>query len=135
MTALYNPRDAADVRKLIADYRDLPYIWQESQFRMDRAKLEARLSRAKLVIGDVAQTCSRFFEEHRPAPLGAILFDLDYYSSTRYAFAILDGPPETRLPRIFCYFDDLLSSASGHVGHPVGVPQIGRASCRERVCK
>src|SRR3546814_13298931 len=89
---------------------------------MDRAKLEARLSRAKLVIGDVAQTCSRFFEEHRPAPLGAILFDLDYYSSTRDAFAILDGPPETRLPRIFCYFDDLLSSDSGPVGHPVGVP-------------
>src|SRR3546814_9896045 len=101
---------------------------------MDRAKLEARLSRAKLVIGDVAQTCSRFFEEHRPAPLGAILFDLDYYSSTRDAFAILDGPPETRLPRIFCYFDDLLSSDSGHVGHPVGVPlAIAEFNARDRL--
>lgn len=105
-----------------ADFRDLPYIWRESQFRMDRDALEARLSRARLVIGDVAETCSRFFADHAPAPLGAILFDLDYYSSTRDAFGVLDGPPETRLPRIFCYFDDLHSSDLGHVGKTVGVP-------------
>src|SRR3546814_16713729 len=55
-------------------------------------------------------------------------------SSTRDAFAILDGPPETRLPRIFCYFDDLVSSDSGHVGHPVGVPlAIAEFNARDRL--
>lgn len=115
------------------DFRDLPYIWQESQFRMDREKLQARLTRSQIVIGNVAETCARFFADHAPAPLGAILFDLDYYSSTRDAFVVLDGPPETRLPRIFCYFDDLLSSDLGHVGEPVGVPRaIAEFNGRDR---
>src|SRR5205823_1690473 len=31
---------------------------------------------------------------------------LDYYSSTKRAFGLFEGPPHTRLPRVFCYFDD-----------------------------
>ena len=70
------------------DYRDLPYHWKEGFYKMDRQALESRLQRAKLVLGDVADTLVTFFEKYRPAPIGAISFDLDFYSSTKNALAI-----------------------------------------------
>ena len=104
------------------DYRDLPYIWQASQFKMDQTALRSQLKHAKLVLGDVKDTVSTFVAEFNPAPIGAISFDLDFYSSTVDAFKIFDLPAETRLPRIFCYFDDICSSDIGHVNDAVGVP-------------
>jgi hypothetical protein len=38
-----------------------------------------------------------------------VLFDLDYYSSTADSFALFKNAPETRLPRVYCYFDDIAS--------------------------
>lgn len=88
------------------DYRDLPYIWREGFFRMDEPKLRARLQSAELFIGDIAQTGPRYLAG-RPAPIGFISFDVDYYSSTLAAFAaLLDAAPERFLPRVICYFDD-----------------------------
>jgi len=40
--------------------------------------------------------------------VGFLSFDLDYYSSTMQAFHIFDDGSESRLPRVFCYFDDLI---------------------------
>lgn len=104
------------------DYRDLPYIWQESNFKMDRAALEARLGKAKLVLGLVKDTVRNFVQTHDPAPIGAIGFDLDYYSSTKDALDILLIDPARRLPRIYAYMDDIYSSDLGHVTPKVGVP-------------
>lgn len=103
------------------DYRDLPYIWQEGFFEMDIKALEARLSRAKLVIGDVKDTVPTFFGgDQTPAPLGAMMMDLDYYSSTRDAFQIFATDPQHRLPRIFCYMDDVISTDLGILSDDVG---------------
>jgi hypothetical protein len=104
------------------DYRDLPYIWQESDFKMDQDKLAQKLTNAKLVLGLVGETVGGFVDKFAPAPIGAIAFDLDYYSSTVEALQILNVPPEYRLPRIAGYFDDIYSSDLGHVGPRVGVP-------------
>ena len=75
---------------------------------MDRNALTEQMKRSKLIIGDVSDTVSRFAAEHKPAPIGAIFHDLDYYSSTSAALAIFDVPGEFRLPRIFNYFDDII---------------------------
>lgn len=91
-----------------ADYRDLPYHWKSGFFRMDKDALLKKLSRAKVIFGDVAQTVPRFVEEYNPAPIGAIFHDLDFYSSTRDALAVLDLDHHYRLPRIFNYFDDVM---------------------------
>ena len=104
------------------DYRDLPYIWQENDFAMEEAALRGKLKRALLVLGDIATTIPDFVAKHDPAPVGAIAFDLDYYSSTVDAFRIFSIPESYRLPRIFAYFDDIYSSDLGHVGPRVGVP-------------
>lgn len=107
------------------DYRDLPYLWREGFFQMDEAALKRRLHRAKLVIGNVAQTVPKFLEEHSAAPVGAIMVDLDYYSSTADALRILTAPPQGLLPRVYCYFDDVMSSETGilcdHVGQLLAI--------------
>jgi hypothetical protein len=64
-----------------ADLRDLPYVW--------------------------ANTVPVALEKLR-YPVGFIAFDLDYYSSTMQAFRVFDGALESRLPCVFCYFDDLI---------------------------
>lgn len=92
------------------DYRDMPYMWAEGFYKMDRTLLESRLRKTKLVIGNVAETTVKFFAEHKPAPLGCVLFDLDYYSSTAQSFTLFNAGPDTRLPRVYCYFDDIASS-------------------------
>lgn len=92
------------------DYRDLPFAWQKSFFRMDPAALGATLKSAKLVLGDIRNTGPDFFKEHRPAPIAAISYDLDYYSSTICALKMLCAGEQNYLPRVFCHFDDILGS-------------------------
>jgi hypothetical protein len=91
------------------DYRDLPYHWRRGFFEMDIEKLRGKLARSRLVLGDVAGTAREFFVENPDAaPIGAISFDLDFYTSTRDAFRLLDAPDEHFLPRIYSYFDDVV---------------------------
>ena len=89
-------------------YRDLPYHWKPGFFRMDQAALRARLRRSKLVLGNVRDTVGAFVETYRPAPIGAVSHDLDFYSSTLDGLKLFDVAPAYLLPRIFCYFDDVI---------------------------
>jgi len=89
------------------DYRDAPYLMEAGQFAMDEAKLRARLHHAQLHIGLVRDTLASFIAS-KPAPIGFISFDLDYYSSTIDAFKLFDAPAEQFFPRVLCYFDDVL---------------------------
>jgi hypothetical protein len=68
------------------------------------ATLRRRLRHARIYEGNVADTVLRFRRDGH-APIGAISFDLDYYSSTVAAFRIFDDPEI--LPRVMCYFDDI----------------------------
>lgn len=90
-----------------SDYKDMPYIWQKGFFSMDVEKLKSRLKKAELILGNVATT-TRAFAERSVAPIGFISFDLDFYSSTKQAFVLLDAAAEKFLPRVFCYFDDVV---------------------------
>ena len=96
------------------DYRDLPCRWQQGFFELNRAELERKLERAKLVFGDVKETVGGFAEKYRPAPIGAVFFDLDYYSSTIDALRVFDTAPANYLPRVYCYLDDIVDG--GDVG-------------------
>jgi hypothetical protein len=90
------------------DYRDLPYAWKSGQFEMDVDKLRARLSTARLIIGDVKDTVPEFRSRGDIAPIGFISFDLDYHSSTKHALTILEHGDNHILPRVYCYFDDII---------------------------
>ena len=91
-----------------ADYRDMPYIWKKDFFKMDREALERRLDRStRLLIGDVSDTVPEFLGGGH-APVGFVVFDMDFYSSTVDALLLFESDEERFLPRVFCYFDDII---------------------------
>jgi len=100
--------DAGSGMPAPTDYRDLAYVWTPGLFAMDEDALRRRLRSARLVIGDVATTIPKFVDEGGYPPIGFVAFDLDYWSSTVAAMRLLDGPSELRLPRVFCYMDDII---------------------------
>jgi hypothetical protein len=89
------------------DRRDILYAWPAGSFRMDRAALERRIgNQAQLVLGNVSETVGAWQPDPQ-APLAAVLFDLDYFTSTVSALPVLTK--ENALPRVWCYFDDICS--------------------------
>lgn len=94
-------------------YKDLKYIWKEGFYKMDQDALRAKLSRSKLVIGNVKDTVPSFYDEFDAAPLAAAFLDLDFWSSTSDALNIFDKSDDHKLPRVFCYFDDVGSAEDG----------------------
>ncbi len=90
------------------DYRDLPYVWRQHDYKMDVELLKGRLTDANLIIGSVNSTVAQFLSQRSLPPIGFVSFDLDYYSSTKAALRIFDGAQHTRLPRVVCYFDDII---------------------------
>lgn len=89
------------------DYRDLPNLFFDGQFSMDRNQLERRLRRAQLKLGFVEDTIPIFLDSN-PAPIAFVSMDLDLYSSTKTALKIFEADERFLLPRVLCYFDDIL---------------------------
>jgi len=115
------------------DLRDIHYIWPAGSFEMDRKALEARLAgRAELVLGDVAETVPQW-QPSADAPLGAVMFDLDLYSSTRNALPVLTK--ENVLPRVWCYFDDMAghleTSLTDFVGEAAAIREFNDDPARD----
>ena len=92
------------------DYRDMPYYFRHGLYKMDRTSLEKKLTRAKLVIGAVEDTCPTFFKDYDPAPVGCIFHDLDFYSSTCAALKLQDAQSSRFLPRVLMYFGDIIGN-------------------------
>jgi len=89
------------------DWRDHPYLWREGDYAMDQNALRSRLKDARLWLGPVGEKVAEYLSEAR-APLGFVSFDLDFHSSTVDALPLLAAAGETRLPRVICYFDDIV---------------------------
>jgi hypothetical protein len=89
------------------DWRDHPNTFTESDYKMDEGALRSRLKDAQLHLGLVRDTVGGFLAS-RPSPIGFISFDLDYYGATVDAFEVLLTDPSLLLPRVHCYFDDIM---------------------------
>lgn len=88
-------------------YKDMVHIWPAGSYHMDVPSLNDKLEKAMLVIGNIENTVDHFFTEHVVSPIGCMLIDVDYYSSTVPILKLLDNPEEYFLPRIQMYFDDI----------------------------
>ena len=106
------------------DYRDCPNLWSPGYFPMDTEKLQRRLQRAKLILGLVEDTVPEFIKS-KPSPVAFISFDLDYYSSTIQAFKLLEADQTLLLPRVHCYFDDIMGfSYSDYNGERLAISEF-----------
>jgi hypothetical protein len=121
------------------DYRDLPHIWGPGFYAMEPDKLRARLARAQLVLGNVADTVRDWLAGGERAPVGFVSFDLDYYSSTKAAFALFEGAAAAHLPRVYCYFDDVCSNALGCMsefqGELLAIREFNEAHADRKIAK
>ena len=86
---------------------DLPYMYSPGQFTMDVEALKQRLQKAKLHLGLVQDTVKGFIEDE-PSPIAFVSFDMDYYSSTMAAFQVFEASPSILMPRVHCFFDDVM---------------------------
>ena len=109
------------------DYRDQPNMWFQGQLPMRREALDRLLDRASLRLGLVGESVPPFLEE-KPSPIAFAAFDLDLYSSTCAALAVFDGPEGYVLPRVPCYFDDIL----GHTYNDYAGERLAIAEFNER---
>ncbi len=106
------------------DYRDLPQMWREGFYGMDVPALKQRLKRAQLVLGPVSETVPKFIKSN-PAPVGFIAFDMDLYSSTTDAFQLFRDSEKLILPRVVCYFDDIIGfSHSDFTGERLAISEF-----------
>lgn len=123
------------------DYRDLPHVFAGGFYTIDEKKLRAALSSStELIIGDVGKTVTSWLTgaAGRP-PVGFISFDLDYYSSTKDAFRLFDAAPASlRLPRVYCYFDDIVwpeyACHNEHVGELCAIKEFNEQHARKKIC-
>lgn len=119
------------------DPRDMLYVWQPGFFAMDVEGLKKKLRRAELVLGDVRASVPEFIAQKPPAPIGFISFDLDYYSSTRDAFKLFENDNRWFLPRVFCYFDDIIGDDaelhSEFSGELLAIDEFNRAHEKTKI--
>ena len=115
------------------DYRDLPFKWWQGRFNADTGAIENKLKISKLVLGNVKETCATFFEDYDAPPVGAALFDLDYYSSTRDAFQIFRDSGNY-LPRVFCCFDDILGT-NEYIGELRAIKEFNETNPAKKIAK
>jgi hypothetical protein len=93
------------------DYRDLPFLWASGDFDMDVDALRRRLTTAQLKLGAISETLPEFLGP-LPAgrPIGFISIDVDLWSSTVDCLKVFEADASNLLPRVWCYFDDIVST-------------------------
>jgi hypothetical protein len=99
----------------VTDPRDLPQLYRRGDYRMDFDVLRKQLNpETQLLIGDVKQSIDTFLSSPH-APVGFISFDMDLYTSTRDSLKLFRGdtPLSQCLPRVVCYFDDIMGTTFG----------------------
>lgn len=121
------------------DYRDIPHYFKDGLYKMDVDTVQQRLKSAKLVIGDVKETCATFFEKYNPAPIGCVLQDLDYYSSTLDSLSIFDTESTNFLPRVFMYFDDIVGGdvwlSNDYTGERLAINTFNNEHEFQKICE
>jgi hypothetical protein len=117
------------------DYRDLPNLFSEGFFPMDAEKLRKRLEKAKLTLGLVEDTIPKFINS-KPSPIGFIAFDLDLYTSTKHALRLFEADERLLLPRVYCYFDDILGSThSEFTGELLAISEFNVSHAMRKISK
>jgi hypothetical protein len=117
------------------DYRDLPNLFRPGTYQMNVAELQSRLRRAQLILGTVNETLPAFLEGSS-APIGFAAIDVDLYSSTVHTLQFLEAAQDKLLPRIYCYFDDILGcTCADFNGERLAIQEFNDAHACRKISK
>ena len=85
---------------------------------MDRDRLiDALPTNARVILGDLAATIDEFASSlDASAPLGFATLDVDFYSSSKHALRLFDGPAQGYFPYVSVYVDDIAMPTSNRFG-------------------
>jgi hypothetical protein len=121
------------------DYRDHPDLYQQGDFPMDFERLRAHLpENGRLLIGDLSQTLPAFMAQQlsADAPLGYVVVDVDYYSSTVIALSVFDAAPELYLPIVTIYADDVeLPENNPYAGEQLAFHEYNARNPLRKICR
>ena len=108
----------------ITDYRDMPNLYVAGDYPMDFERLKTKLKGAKLILGEVKDTLADFISS-QPGRVGFVSQDFDLYSSTRDALKLFEASHSILMPRIYCYFDDIMgASCSEFTGERLAITEF-----------
>jgi hypothetical protein len=94
------------------DHRDVPNLFREGFYPMDKEKLELKLKQSKLHLGMIEETLPQFLST-RPAPVAFLAFDFCFYTATSGALRVFDADPCLLMPRVHCFFRNTLGPTEG----------------------
>jgi hypothetical protein len=115
------------------DYRDFPHIFAGGTYVMDVDAVRTRLSHARLVLGPLERTVGQFLAS-QPAPVAFAAIDVDLYTSTVHALKVLEADADFLLPRIACYFDDVLGVTScDWAGERLAIAEFNAAHAMRKI--
>ncbi len=119
------------------DFRDHPEYYAQGDFKMDFEKLKGVLPKnCQLIIGDIAETISKFMEEKIP-PIAFVSIDVDYYSSTTACLNIFKGSdPTAYLPLVYLHLDDVeLENHSEYTGELLACVEFSRENEKRKISR
>ena len=68
------------------------------------------------------------------APVAFVAFDLDLYTGTKYALGLLEAMSDALLPRIPCYFDDIMGwGYSDYTGERLAIHEFNREHAMRKI--
>tara|TARA_Y100001960_G_scaffold167353_1_gene175797 strand:- start:1340 stop:2155 length:816 start_codon:yes stop_codon:yes gene_type:complete len=89
---------------------DRLYRWSIGDYPLISKKNYNNIKFSEIYFGDIKNTIHKFkkdtIENLKISPIGFIIFDLDYYTSTKIALSLLNMKEDFYIPRPYLYFDD-----------------------------
>ena len=93
------------------------------------ATVEASAPETRLI-----ENTLKHFLESEFAPVAFISFDVDLYTSTRQALAVFEGTPNKVIPRVSCYFDDIMGfGCNEYTGERLAIEEFNRDHIHHKV--
>ncbi len=111
------------------DKYDLPFHWKKGDFKIDKNKLERKIS-SKIFYGNIRDSIDLFIKEN-PKNIISIFFDMDFYSSTKNFLDQLNKIENFLCPRVYCYFDDIFNPnhwINEHVGEELAIKEFNKSN-------
>jgi hypothetical protein len=121
------------------DYRDHPEFYAEGDFPSDVQTLRRMLhSNAELILGELSETVPEFLRTRMSpeSPIGFVVVDVDYYSSTKDALELLKGDPGFYLPITILYADDVhFDGHNPYAGELLAISEFNHENNFRKICR